>query len=160
MWLLLCQANLMELVLSSVQATVSRKTISPSYFCQLRGQHVCFLVQGSTDHSLHDLVVSLFLSDVAMKLTRWSRKAVFHGTVRFRVGRWARLRLYHGTKGHGSKLNHQGTAGVRRFHLPGLHLEYLFLIHGHISTAHKRSQNRVAPFLDEVSGLTRSVEQI
>ena len=34
--------------------------------------------------------------------------------------------------GHGSKLNHQGTAGVGPcFHLPGFHFRYIFLTHSH-----------------------------
>ena len=34
--------------------------------------------------------------------------------------------------GYGSKLNHQGTAGLSPcFHLPGFHFGYLFLTHSH-----------------------------
>ena len=35
--------------------------------------------------------------------------------------------------GHGSKLNHQGTAGFGPwFHLPGCHVGYIFLTHSHV----------------------------
>ena len=41
--------------------------------------------------------------------------------------------------GHGSKLNHQGTAGFGPcFHLLGFNLGYLFLTHSHVALA---SQN-------------------
>ena len=45
------------------------------------------------------------------------------------------LPLFGASNGHGSKLNHQGTAGFGPcFHLPGFRFGYIFLTHSQITT--------------------------
>ena len=55
--------------------------------------------------------------------------------------------------GYWSKLNHQGTAGFCPwFHLPGLHLGYLFLTHSHLNTVEGGQTRRRQQYVSRLSG--------